>query len=249
MATLLYHANCSDGFCAAWVFWKVWGDKMTYIPVRYGQDPPETSGAVYIVDFSYPPEILDKLKPVRVLDHHKTAEEQLRGRANCTFDMNKSGARLAWEYCFPGRESPWQVDYVEDRDLWRFQLENSKEVNIGLWSMEFDFEVWEGLVFDDVLADGMAIQRYRDKIILDHVKRAKDAWVDGVPVKYVECTVGEIISEVGDALKGDTFAVIRGPSGFSLRGANVDIVAKKYGGGGHSSAAGCPGLEIRYEDT
>lgn len=49
---VLYHANCWDGFCAAWIARKALGE-CNFVPVQYGQDPPEVGNReVYILDFS-----------------------------------------------------------------------------------------------------------------------------------------------------------------------------------------------------
>lgn len=119
---VLYHANCWDGFCAAWVAKNALGD-IEAVPVQYGQEPPiDYCGRdVYILDFSYPRQVMRKILSlshfVCVLDHHKTAQNELDGLVDefvlrpdlisnipgselpfIRFDMNKSGGRLAWEY-------------------------------------------------------------------------------------------------------------------------------------------------------
>ena len=38
------------------------------------------------------------------------------------FDMHKSGARMAWEFCNPDYDVPRLIEHVEDRDLWRFSM-------------------------------------------------------------------------------------------------------------------------------
>ena len=84
---VLYHANCWDGFCAAWIAKKALGD-IEAIPVQYGQDPPiDFCGRdVYILDFSYPrgemENIIRSSNRVVVLDHHKTAQKELDGLAS-----------------------------------------------------------------------------------------------------------------------------------------------------------------------
>lgn len=124
---VLYHANCYDGFGAAFAAWKKFGDQAEYIPVSYGQDAPfilESEG-IFIIDFSYPINTLNNLSqiaPVVVLDHHKTAEEALSphvGKDNpkIIFDMNKSGALLAWEYFHPETPVPLLIKHISDRDL------------------------------------------------------------------------------------------------------------------------------------
>ena len=80
---VIYHANCWDGFCAAWVARKALGEIEPF-PAYYGAKPPNVAGReVYILDFSYKRpvmrEILASARSVVVLDHHKTAEVELDG--------------------------------------------------------------------------------------------------------------------------------------------------------------------------
>ncbi len=89
---VLYHANCADGFGAAFAAWLKLGDDAEYRAVSYGEDLglDSPNGAntntvywngrvVYILDFSLPREQMDTLfsitKKVIWLDHHKTAME------------------------------------------------------------------------------------------------------------------------------------------------------------------------------
>lgn len=91
---VLYHANCADGFGAAFAAWKVFGDKAEYVPVQYdktlyyaesgllavaGDKVYEIADrTVYILDFSFSKDVMDSLFAIagtRIvwLDHHKTA--------------------------------------------------------------------------------------------------------------------------------------------------------------------------------
>lgn len=80
----LYHAQCNDGFGAAFAVWLKTKAHCQFIPVSYGALPPDQIAAhddVLIVDFSYSKDQLLKLgakaHSVVVLDHHKTAEADL----------------------------------------------------------------------------------------------------------------------------------------------------------------------------
>jgi len=81
---MLYHANCADGFGAAWAAWIKWGDAVDYRPVSYGQEPPtDLSGKhVLIGDFSYKRDALAVLAETTaslvILDHHKSAVDELQ---------------------------------------------------------------------------------------------------------------------------------------------------------------------------
>src|SRR5262245_51981779 len=85
---VLYHADCPDGFCAAWVARRRFGAGADYLPVQYGQEPPAAANdkdrPLYVVDFSYPRDVTFRLAALRhaemiVLDHHKTARTALDG--------------------------------------------------------------------------------------------------------------------------------------------------------------------------
>lgn len=89
----IYHANCTDGFTAAWAVWRSLGNSVRFIPASYGSTPPDVVGAdVIIVDFSYKRDDLlamaETARSVLVLDHHKTAEADLEGMQRPLHDEN-----------------------------------------------------------------------------------------------------------------------------------------------------------------
>lgn len=256
---VLYHANCWDGFCAAWVARRFLGD-IEAIPVHYGQRPPDvTDRDVYILDFSYPPEVMAHIfteaRSLRVIDHHKTAE-WIREYPWATFWLQKSGARLTWEYFYRDKPVPWLVAYTEDRDLWRHVLLYSKEINAALRSYPLDFNTWDIFVhlgdsgetwlLDEMRDEGVAIRRAEKQIIDASVR---NAWVSqrfGKPIRVVNATT--LFSEVAGTLaEGYPFGACYfdrpdGKRQWSLRsteeGADVSEIAKTHGGGGHQHAAG-----------
>ncbi len=251
---ILYHKNCEDGFGAAWIAWKALGNQAEYIPVQYAESPPELPdrSKVTIVDFSYPREVIielnERMESLWVLDHHKTAAQDLAGLEFATFDMQKSGAILAWEYWFPGESAPPLLQYIQDKDLWLFQLENSLEVSAALRSYPKDFEIWDSLTIDDLAKDGIAIQRAINIQVSKHVEIAALQNVGGYLVPVVNATC--YLSEIGDQLNArysDTpfaacyFVREDGKRQWSLRSrGNFDVseVARRFGGGGHRNAAG-----------
>lgn len=265
---VLYHANCADGLCAAWSAWRVFGGAADYQPVCYGQSPPDVRGRnVYILDFSYKrPDLLGMVATARrlvLLDHHKTAQADLDGVGavltgqqaappHVVFDMNKSGARLAWEHFHPGQESPWLVDYVEDRDLWRWQLADSRAVSAGIASRPLTFEQFDEY-FDEpgppglLVMDGKAILRYQANLIDTHVRNAVEVEMAGERVLAVNatCLFSDIAGKLAESRPFGVAWFVRqdGKVQVSLRsrgegGADVSEVAKRYGGGGHRNAAG-----------
>src|ERR1700755_107865 len=140
---IVYHGHCPDGFTAAWAAHRALKkpdlEPELYVG-EYGAEPPydlARNRDVYVVDFSYKRPQLEQLRAAArnllVLDHHKTAQADLEGLDYCVFDMNRSGAGITWDYFF-GDFSPRAliVDYVEDRDLWRFKLPHSEEISLRI---------------------------------------------------------------------------------------------------------------------
>jgi oligoribonuclease NrnB/cAMP/cGMP phosphodiesterase (DHH superfamily) len=152
--TVIYHGNCPDGFTSAWIFWHLYKEKCEYIPYWYGKDAPDVTGkTVAIVDFSFQKDVLvkmaEKAEYLVVLDHHKTAECNLKGldlkeKGDIIFDMNRCGAQIAWDYVYtnplaanssygPTVSRPWFIEYVADRDLWLHKLPRTKEISQALY--------------------------------------------------------------------------------------------------------------------
>ena len=92
------------------------------------------------VEFRYPLETMLELhrqhESVILLDHHETARDALEGRMpDCHFDLERSGVTIAWEYWGSGfgtNEGEMLARYIEDRDLWRWKLPDSREVSAAL---------------------------------------------------------------------------------------------------------------------
>lgn len=147
--TVIYHGGCPDGFTAAWAVKTAYpNSNIEYIPYRYGQDPPDVTGkVVVIVDFSFKRETLMQMaleaKYLVILDHHKSAKDDLEGlqleNSEIVFDMDRSGAQIAWDYFHLQDSRPWFVDYVADRDLWRHELPNTREIS---QTLVFDGYFW-----------------------------------------------------------------------------------------------------------
>lgn len=229
---IIHHGPCMDGAGAALAAYMKFGEDAEYRAAQYG-DPPPTSDEVrgrevYIVDFSYPRADLERIhatiiKNVQivggqgtedlggklvVLDHHKTAKADLEGLDFCTFDMNKSGAMLAWEHFHPGTKVPKLIQYIQDRDIWTWNLPDSHAVSAALsatgagkdfrlllpfMSEEVGEKRWETL-----LSDGKAMMFYETEQIARIAKHAEQVVIDGIVALAAVAPV--LQSEVGNAL-------------------------------------------------
>lgn len=263
MIYVLYHASCLDGFGAALAAWLRFGNRATSVPVRYQEPWPEdvlTEGSdVYILDFSYDRETLllqrSLAKSLTVIDHHKSAMEALTDLPFAHFDMSKSGAILAWEHFFPKLPAPPLLQHIQDRDLWKFELQGTKAVCEALWSNPRDFERWEQLIVDTAAfkrlrAQGNLLLMAKDRNVNQMCAQAFMSEIDGVPV--VACNAPVHASEVCHAILA-SYPQAQFAAGFQItaaqqfrwhlrsrKGSGVDVstVAKRYGGGGHENAAG-----------
>src|ERR1051325_5767980 len=71
---VLYHAECMDGFGAAWAIWKR-HPRATFVAVKHGTPPPGGLAGrhVVIADFSYARPVLESIAAeaasLQVLDH------------------------------------------------------------------------------------------------------------------------------------------------------------------------------------
>lgn len=280
----LFHANCSDGFTAAWAIQQRWKG-IECVPVQYGQAPPLVAGKhVLIVDFSYDAATLEMLarvaKSITVLDHHKTAQAALAiyqvpvadGREpvfkgaemlskqevtiQAHFDMDKSGAALAWEYAWPRTPYPRLVENVQDRDLWRFTMDDTRAVSAVLMSHEMTFETWTKLARQvespgtraGIIAEGESILRDRDRLMQGMIE-ASARWmtIGGHQVPVANLPYAFASDAAGQMAAGHPFAAAYfdredGLRQFSLRRrdgeVDVSAIAKGYGGGGQAAAAG-----------
>lgn len=254
----IYHGNCADGFTAAWVIRKAFtDDNLKFYPGFYGAPAPDvTNKEVIITDFSYPRAILEgmaeKASSVLVLDHHETAEQDLKDAKGVVsvFDMHRSGCRITWDYYFPNQTPPQLLLHIEDRDLWRFALRKTREIQASVFSFEYKFDVWDWLMkadLNDLARDGEAIERKHFKDIRELIPVTKRRMLIGgydVPVANLPYT---LVSDAANIMaQGEPFAACYYDTEkeriFGLRstqeGINVAEIAKMYGGGGHKHASG-----------
>lgn len=271
---VLYHAQCADGFGAAWSAWKELGDSADYIPVKYGDEPPDVEKytEIYVLDFSYAPVIMDvwrydgTQRKVITLDHHKSAEEMLKGYPGAIFDMTHSGAYLAWQYFHPRDNVPQLIRYIQDRDLWFWKLPYSREISAALWSYPMEFEIWNeiALILDDerkdvsqstadhynktLVREGAAILRHTQKEVEMIASQAYLEKLGDYTIPVVNAT--SLWSEVCEELirlypeaefVGCWHETKDHHLKWSLRSKgefDVSEVAKMFDGGGHKNAAG-----------
>lgn len=260
----IYHGNCADGFGAAWsMHHNMPKANIEFWPAKYEDgesDIPNVRGRiVYMLDFSYKRNVMNYMlqesETFCLLDHHKSAVEELKGiddprSGRINLDMNRSGAMMAWDYFSKGAKPPRLIEHIQDRDLWRFKLPGTREIQAALFSYPYDLDVWDTLMITDperLREEGVSIERKHFKDIAEWLPVCTRLMMIGghtVPVANMPYTQA---SDAGHILaKGQPFAAtyFDTPKGrkFSLRsqedGMDVSEIARSYGGGGHKNAAG-----------
>lgn len=270
-----YHGGCPDGVMSATIMKRYKEGNVECIGL-YDRDmyPKELceweemmpGTAVLIVDFAYKKDVMIELKKklndkgiiLIVLDHHKTNMEDADGIEGCFFDMDRSGASMTWDYCYPGMQRLWIVNAIEARDIWQFQrVAGSQEyTKVFNWTVNTDIDVYHayleseelverfrGMVSTLIKAYDAEIERWCKKVkVIDFVGHENVAFISDYPSRYG--------SDIGNKLMLEgkyNFVLMGNRNGenyrFSLRSIDdkmdVSEVALKFGGGGHRNASGC----------
>ena len=264
---VIYHANCNDGFGAAYSAWKLLGNRAEYHAASHGSPPPDVTGKkVVILDFSYnnatTKALIEQADELWVIDHHKSNMVELHDISNTHFDMTKSGAMLAWEFFHPGKEAPKFIGYIQDRDLWQWELPYSKEFSAAFDMVPWNFDEYEKFeddsVFDDAVKRGSYILAYSKTVIKKVCDKATKRIYKDHDVMVVNSS--HWMSEIGATLAKDCdFAMIWYYDHdaciykVSLRAfhdtMDVSEIAKSFGGGGHRKAAGFVLPKSKHPDS
>ncbi len=267
---VLYHNECYDGFGAAWVAKEALTTRGVASPemiaVTHQVPPPDVTGArVYMVDFCYPRKVMEAMSDtahqITVIDHHETALNDMvlfkRDNVELVFNMACSGAGLTWDYFWShGKHTaprPWLINYIEDRDLWKFALPDSKAISAYIMSQPYSYEG-----FDEMVGKG-SNGGLRDIVVIGEALLGKvDQYVDAMRrnVTYVDVLDRRVpiinapyinISDLLHAMLDESGMSIGwsqrkdGGYGYSVRSTddiNAGAFCKRFGGGGHAKAAG-----------
>jgi nanoRNase/pAp phosphatase (c-di-AMP/oligoRNAs hydrolase) len=262
---VIYHAQCPDGTTSAWAFTQ--SDKFGVIKFHatserdFSKDfylPSLEGKHVYIVDYSYPPSILEIIKSIaaslKVIDHHKSVLDLFETIPEyCIFDMDKCAAELTWEYLYPDTPKPWFIKHIRDRDLWIWEDPNSKPFSCAFYEMGINFETLNILTKTDP-----EILYRRGRVLLEFENMMTTKLCRGVELAEFEGYIVHAlntpchISECGNELCRNPkvsfsflyrYNVQSGKWHVSLRGSrekgvNLIPIAMKYGGGGHPLSSG-----------
>lgn len=262
-----YHANCADGSASSWVVEQALpGTK--HLAIRYGREPvyERLKGKdVYVVDFSFPVEVLMELEKVVnklvLLDHHVSAERALkdfvpsRPNTEIVFDMERSGARIAWDYFFQGKKPPYHILAVEDYDMYKFSLEHTAEIAevvylLGIGPVEYD-NLFLNHPREEIVKLGSVLLKKKFEDVERAVSRAVVECIEYEGSEYyvpvtnchsdISSATGHKLCEVFDSRFSLSYHDNKDLRIFSVRGRgqfDCSKFAEFHGGGGHFNASG-----------
>lgn len=271
----IYHGGCTDGVAAAWAVWKKHSN-WTFYPGVYQQEPPMDliiqASEVVIVDFSYKRPVMEaiaaKARSLTVLDHHKTAQDDLAplfasGDINKgMFDMERCGALMAWDFFHSPHTRPALLKMIDAQDRWlpardaptimALRSYPHKPEDDTQWAWDELMTVWDGLMTINGLRrlreDGVAIYRYYRARVDETKPHAVVRNIGGFEVPTVNAPyylASDVAGELAETAKHGIGAVWwqnkDGSVTFSLRSRgdySVGDLAVNFGGGGHPGAAG-----------
>lgn len=238
---------------------------------------------VTLVDFANVPldwlaGLVDKHYSVVILDHHATAREHLyvplsRGDVfTCdetwtdnlyeqpflfVLDQERSGIGLAAAYCDAHGLSSYSIlswwPFIQDYDLWRFELEDTRAIYAAVTSHPYRTESWNNLAKSTIAelhAEGTAILRFRQQIIDTVTRKPFHLALTGAPGQIPCASAPYVVgSDVAHVLATQSehqigaYAIHHGNEvQIGLRslenGPDVARIAEEYQGGGHVHAAG-----------
>lgn len=182
------------------------------------------------------------------------------------YSVERSGATLCWNHFSStfnaaGIERPLLLNYVEDRDLWKHKLAGTHEINTEIFSHKYSLETWDELMSKSLAqvlnmqTSGAGILRKLEKDIDEILEASKHVfyvdeytvWACNLPYMMASDAGHKMCQMPMPNGMLPAFAVTYQIQGnkvlLSFRsetehGADVSLIAKKFGGGGHKNAAG-----------
>lgn len=238
------HSHCNDGLVAAAIMKYTLQLSHLVEPevvfVKYGDEQKAINLAkidqntiIYCVDFAFNREttidLCNNAHKVYVLDHHKTANENLHDLIGnycnlyLTYDVNKSGASIVYDHCrlhlnlnghlkLSQREIVAKiVAMVEDRDLWLFRLPMTKEFAeyIFAYVEPNDIKRMTEILFkydkyklDKICKLGATIMEYKNNIVDKKVDSYIPTYltVNSTKLLIINETQPDLVSQLGNEL-------------------------------------------------
>jgi len=272
---VLFHYPCQDGLGSAWIvnnYHNELSKEIDLYPIQHGKTinfDRLINKKIIFCDYAPSSDVLDQIEKIAtkitILDHHISSQKALVNKSYATFDMNKSGVGLTWNYFYPDKSMPQFLEMIQDRDIWTWKIAKSKEFTSGFYTVCSSIEMYN---FSELFQ--LCNELYKDYLKIDfyinlgniinkstmikckyisqeHLNKIN--YYKGYNVCIVNCS-SELSSDLGNMLalsNNVDFAALWRYNHFkeeyyvSLRSNNkvdVSIIAKEFNGGGHKNASG-----------
>ena len=266
---ILYHGNCPDGFGGAYAAWKKFGDSAEYIPLSRDAAPPTpeslSGAALYFVDFCFPKDQMDgyvaTAGSLTVLDHHEGVENVITSMPEYRYTSEHSGAVISWQYFHPETPTPLLLQYIEQGDLYKFEMPESEEILSYVYTRPQAFLEWDMLAAQladpieraRIIEKGASYAEHKQIIVEQIMHLAELVEFEGHRAYLASCSK-QFTSPVGNLLakRLPPFAMVASVHSWGLRvslrsAGEVDVsaLARRYGGNGHPYAAA---FSLRWSD-
>jgi len=263
-----FHNDDLDGWASsAIVSKKHKNDEIEFYGYNYEDEIKLVKGydIVYMVDCSTTSEnmkfLMDNNKKFVWTDHHAKkiwqVIEEIDGDIPGLRDKDNKHAAcvLTWKYLYPKKPVPTILKYIEDVDLWKWEMKYTDEITTSLdldckkdrkmLKNFFDEEIWNS-VMGIIMENGRKYVNMRTKQIKEIMKNTVIVSWNGYRTAVINTPIHK--SHTGDAILKENINVNivliwsynKDKVNCSLRSSDVDVskIADKYGGGGHRLASG-----------
>jgi hypothetical protein len=230
---VFYHANCNDGYMAAYIWWLRTGESAE--PVSYSDPDPYESTDDLRTFLDFCPK--EPRPSDTIFDHHPIA----KGLPH--FDPDECGCSIVAKWF---EAEYWFVPYVRDRDLWLKKLPLTDTIAKGIGHyVGKPFAMFHNFCFEkNILQIGTTIRDYENKYVEQAAKRAWKERIylddEGYDVTMVNNTNYSAGSDLAHKLGGTVimFSDSNYSYNYSIRGPHARTIAQYLGGNGHEEAAG-----------
>jgi hypothetical protein len=261
-----YHYPCNDGEMSK-TLWQTMYPDATYIKYKHQNEYKELynykNEEIVFLDITPPNKYLLDCNKYLIIDHHKNAVETLlknmKNNITLIYDFNKSACMLVWEYIFGDEPMISSVFHIGMKDMWNFshpdtepfcayiethyKMENfnnllnanniKKMIDGGRFIIKQDKEYVKNLMKNNLI--NIFIDTEDNYLILNIKFNGNKKYykyiIEYAQNNYKDCDVLRINNH-------PTYSLRRLKDFSNGNPVNVDKIARKYGGNGHSGAAG-----------
>lgn len=263
-----FHSDDLDGWSSsAIVSKKHKDDEIEFYGYNYEDEIKLVKGydIVYMVDCSTTSEnmkfLMDNNKKFIWIDHHAKKIWQVIDEINHDIpglrdkDNKRAACVLTWKYLFPGKSTPTILKYIEDVDLWKWEMKDTDEITTSLdldckkdremLKKFLDEKVWNSVI-NIIIENGKKYINMRTQQIKELMGNVIVVNWRGYRTAVINTPIHK--SHTGDAILRERINVNivliwsfnKDIVKCSLRSRDIDVakIADEYGGGGHRLASG-----------